>query len=454
MLFPERLRELRELSGKRQRELAAAIGVDVPMYSRYEHGERRPKREQVVKLAKLLGCSEADLVGRWLAFAALGEIGHDRMAVEALGFLKAHLGVADEAQAEKPQLAEQPVEQPVEPRVEVEAPRPAAVRLTPAPLALERDLALPAAGSTTPLLYCGDEVALLSRIDNESLHCIIATAPALDGEQSLATVLASTQEFFRILSSQGSVWLHLPHGARATTLGWQLAVAMEREQGWHMVHDIVWDKKNSDTPQPMGIASRHDLILHFVKDEHATWFDSDVYKKLFNELIVTNKRGAKTGQGYRQKIKSAAHMTPEEKEAASLALERALQQLNAGEIADFRLFVRESAIPMRDNTPQGRGVNEAGFYLLATLAMAPGDVWRQAPHEGTGMTAEIARLIVEASCVPAGRVLVTRCAQGEALAAAADRRPTVGLDADASAIEALKKHYTPKPEAPRELSLF
>jgi ribosome-binding protein aMBF1 (putative translation factor) len=74
MLFSERIRTLRKEQGVLQRRLAEAIGVDVPMYSRYEHGERHPKREQVVKLARLLGTDAGELVALWLAEEAMNAI--------------------------------------------------------------------------------------------------------------------------------------------------------------------------------------------------------------------------------------------------------------------------------------------------------------------------------------------------------------------------------------------
>ncbi len=70
MLFPEKLRQLRAKSGLKQKDIAKKIGVDIPMYSRFEHGERRPKRETVVKLAKIYGTDVEQLVALWLAFAA------------------------------------------------------------------------------------------------------------------------------------------------------------------------------------------------------------------------------------------------------------------------------------------------------------------------------------------------------------------------------------------------
>lgn len=446
MLFPERLRQLRERSGKRQRELAAAIGVDVPMYCRYEHGERRPKREQVVKLARIFGVDEAELVGRWLAFAALGEIGHDRMATEAMTYLRRHLGMDEERH--EPATTARPAVMP--------APEPVvaqAVRLTPPPAVVPRDLDFPTREGE-PALHAGEELALLSRLHDASADCIVAAATLLTGEEQLPALLALTQEYYRVLRPTGSLWLHLRHGTRATTLNWQLALALEREQGWILAHDIVWDKKNSDTPQHAGIAPRHDLVLHLVKDADAAWFDSVTFKRMFNELIVTNRRTTKTGQGYRRKIESAKHMSDDEKQAATQALDQAMAQLDTGEIADFRLFLRESRIPMGDDTPQGRGVNERGFFLQVTPGPAPGDVWRQAADEGGGLTTAIGRVIIDSACPPQGTLLVTRCHANGALEAAAASRRVLALDPDEHAVARLTKRFCPKPESPRELSLF
>ena len=66
MLFSDKIKQLRIESGKRQKDLAKAIGVDVPAYSRYEHGERRPKREQVLRLARIFKTDADELVAMWL----------------------------------------------------------------------------------------------------------------------------------------------------------------------------------------------------------------------------------------------------------------------------------------------------------------------------------------------------------------------------------------------------
>lgn len=67
MVFSERLKELREQKGLLQRQLASALEIDTPMYSRIERGERKAKREQVILLAKLLETDERELIQLWLA---------------------------------------------------------------------------------------------------------------------------------------------------------------------------------------------------------------------------------------------------------------------------------------------------------------------------------------------------------------------------------------------------
>jgi len=50
----DKLYQLRAQKRIQQKELAAAIGVDAPMYSRIEKGTRIPKADQLEKLASIL----------------------------------------------------------------------------------------------------------------------------------------------------------------------------------------------------------------------------------------------------------------------------------------------------------------------------------------------------------------------------------------------------------------
>ena len=67
MLFAERIKAARDSLQLSQKEVAKAIGVDVPMYSRIERGQRPAKREAIPALSKLLGLDESELLKLWLA---------------------------------------------------------------------------------------------------------------------------------------------------------------------------------------------------------------------------------------------------------------------------------------------------------------------------------------------------------------------------------------------------
>ncbi|BDX38434.1 hypothetical protein CYCD_17890 [Tenuifilaceae bacterium CYCD] len=67
MLFADKIRQLREDNQMLQRQLASALEIDTPMYSKIERGDRPAKREQVVLIAKLLNTNEKELLTLWLA---------------------------------------------------------------------------------------------------------------------------------------------------------------------------------------------------------------------------------------------------------------------------------------------------------------------------------------------------------------------------------------------------
>ncbi len=67
MLFGDKIKELRESRRLLQRQMAISLGIDVPMYSRIERGERRAKREQVITLSRILDVETEDLLCLWLA---------------------------------------------------------------------------------------------------------------------------------------------------------------------------------------------------------------------------------------------------------------------------------------------------------------------------------------------------------------------------------------------------
>lgn len=94
MLFGNRIKELREEQGLLQRQLAAVLGVDVPMVSKIERGDRRAKRKHVVILAQQLNASEEELLSLWLADKIIDAINDDNEVCDnALNVVRKKLGL-------------------------------------------------------------------------------------------------------------------------------------------------------------------------------------------------------------------------------------------------------------------------------------------------------------------------------------------------------------------------
>lgn len=91
MQFGEMIRELRESQGLLQRQLAANLEIDTPMFSKIERGERKAKREQVEQLAELLHADKPALFSIWLADQILDLIKNEPQANEAIEIVKKEL---------------------------------------------------------------------------------------------------------------------------------------------------------------------------------------------------------------------------------------------------------------------------------------------------------------------------------------------------------------------------
>ena len=84
MQFGERIRQLREDKELLQRQLAASLEIDTPMFSKIERGDRRAKREHVVQLAELLDFDVNQLLSLWLSDQILDIVSSEEVALEAL----------------------------------------------------------------------------------------------------------------------------------------------------------------------------------------------------------------------------------------------------------------------------------------------------------------------------------------------------------------------------------
>ena len=92
MLFGDKIRELRDEQDLLQRQLAVALEIDTPMFSKIERGDRRAKREQVVKLAELLHQDENEMLKLLLADKVLDALdGEEKLSIDAIEVAKNEL---------------------------------------------------------------------------------------------------------------------------------------------------------------------------------------------------------------------------------------------------------------------------------------------------------------------------------------------------------------------------
>lgn len=74
MLLGKRIKELRDENGVLQRQLAALLEIDTPMFSKIERGDRRAKRTRVVQLANYFNVDEKELLTLWVADKVLDAV--------------------------------------------------------------------------------------------------------------------------------------------------------------------------------------------------------------------------------------------------------------------------------------------------------------------------------------------------------------------------------------------
>ena len=92
MLLGNKIRSLKDEQGILQRQVAAYLEIDTPMFSKIERGDRRAKRNQVIQMATYFKVDEKELLTLWLADKVLDALeGEDELKLIAIETAKDEL---------------------------------------------------------------------------------------------------------------------------------------------------------------------------------------------------------------------------------------------------------------------------------------------------------------------------------------------------------------------------
>ena len=84
MTLGQKIRELREISGMRQRELAAKLEIGEGYLSKVENDQKQLKRDALLTISQLFEIPLRDLETLWVANKLYGILENEDIGIEAL----------------------------------------------------------------------------------------------------------------------------------------------------------------------------------------------------------------------------------------------------------------------------------------------------------------------------------------------------------------------------------
>lgn len=263
-------------------------------------------------------------------------------------------------------------------------------------------------------------------------------------------LLAVFGEVKRVLRDSGSFWLNIGDSYIDKSLvgvPWRLAIRMMDEQGWTMRNSVIWHKVKGGPDNTLDrLRNVHENVFHFVKHPRGYYYNADAVRsdpkkaKVVNGSIVSAT--GVSGVRYKRQIELATALTPDEKVAATAALQDMLGAVMRGEIADFRMIIRGQQRTTHSDSEKVSGrakeLKERGYYFLKyhPNGSKPSDVWEIIPEDTQKRGSHFApypedlcKIPILATCPEDGLVLDPFCGTGTTnLVASKLGRSSVGID--------------------------
>ena len=315
-----------------------------------------------------------------------------------------------------------------------------------------------------PLFLCGDSYEVLKSFPTNSIDMAMTSPPYWgkreydnmngiglenDFNKYIDNLLHIFSELHRVLKPTGSFWLNIGDSYSCKKLlgiPWRVALQMCDEQGWILRNSVVWNKvKGGPDNSKDKLRNVHENLFHFVKSKKY-YYDVSMARKEPLKAKVQNgaviSATGVTGVRYKRQIELSTILSEEQKQNAFHDLNNILEQIKAGDIADFRMIIKgQQRTTHSDSTKvsgRAKELETRGYYFLKYHpdGAKMGDVWDIIPEDTQGRKlhfapypADLCRTPILTTCPPNGIVLDPFSGTGTTMAVAYENgRKSVGID--------------------------
>jgi len=238
---------------------------------------------------------------------------------------------------------------------------------------------------------------------------------------------------------------------------WRVAIRMCDEQGWVLRNSVIWNKVKGAPDNSLDkLRNVHENLFHFVKSK-IYYYDISAARKEPQKAKIQNgaviSATGVTGVRYKRQIELSTILTDEQKQNAAAELDKTLELVKNGELADFRMIIRgQHRTTHSDSTKvsgRAKELDTKGFYFLRYHPDGAklGDVWDIIPEDTQGRKmhfapypADLCRTPILTTCPVDGVVLDPFCGTGTTMAVAYENgRKAVGIDISQSYVDYAKE---------------
>lgn len=314
-----------------------------------------------------------------------------------------------------------------------------------------------------PQFYVGDALEILQQFPDDCIDCCITSPPywnkreyasggiGLEANYNkyIENLVNIFMQVYRVLKPTGSFWLNIGdtyYQKSLLNIPWRVAIALT-ERGWILRNTVIWNKVKGGLDNTNDkLRNVYEPMFHFVKREKQYYYDVDSVRntpkstKVVNGAVVSAT--GVTGIRYKRKIELSTQLTDEQKQNAFAALDEILEQVQNGEVSDFRMVIKGTQRTTHSDSERVSGrakeLHEKGFYFLKynPKGSKPSDIWDIIPEDTQGRTshfapypADLCRTPIILTCPKNGVVLDPFVGTGTSCLVAMEyKRKSIGID--------------------------